>query len=404
MEIWNLIKNYIWRYFALRKINLPYDIAQFEFKLAESTSEYIQAFQILYDSYFELGFTEHNPHKTYIVFQHLLPSTAFLIAKFKGEVVGTVSLVRQNKAGLPLQKVVSLQLKRDIHTQYAEISSLCIKKTFRQSKSGNVFFPLLAFMYQFATKYFDVSDFVIAVYPRHEIYYRGLMGFKRLRSTFEFYGSPAVALSLNLKNANVFFKSKFSKLNPSKNLYYYFTEHQFKEFNFNLPSKNSTQTAPLNVSLLKTFIDLRPSLKEQFMQDHLMILLSSLPSKERHRFIDFIARDLSRQSNRFDVSIMGEIHVGDGRSLQCKVIDIALNGMQIKVEGQDYQFSINHTYVLTLNEPLKGEFNIYTQWVEENCLMGVTISSNLDLIQNFIREIEEEIIYKYSIRSIRKVA
>ncbi|HPI41098.1 MAG TPA: hypothetical protein PLJ21_09855, partial [Pseudobdellovibrionaceae bacterium] len=352
MEIWKNIKYSFWRFFALRKINLNYEFHDYEFKLAESIDEYFQAFQVLYDSYFELGFTEQTPSKTYIVFQHLLPSTALLIAKYKGEVVGTVSLVRESKMGLPIQKYISLQLKKDFNTRYAEISSLCIKKSFRQSKQGNVFFPLLAFMYQFATKHFDVSDFIIAVYPRHEIYYRGLMGFQRLHDTFEFYGAPALALRLNLKNAYSFFAEKYGQLAESRNLLYYFTEYQFREFNFNLPSKNTLQTAPLSAHILKTFIQLRPSLKTQIMQDHLMVLLSSLPIKERHKFIDYIVSDLIRSTSRYDVSISGKLKVNDLLFINCKVMNITNQGMLIQLDNLVEALVENHEYSLVLDAPL----------------------------------------------------
>ena len=75
------------------------------FKVAETQEELEQAFAILHDAYVADGLMKPHPSGLRVTKFHSLPSTTTLVAVENGAVVGTVSLVRRNSFGLPLESI-----------------------------------------------------------------------------------------------------------------------------------------------------------------------------------------------------------------------------------------------------------------------------------------------------------
>jgi GNAT superfamily N-acetyltransferase len=197
-------------------------------KIAETQDELEACFRILHDAYVGSGFMKPDPSGLRVTPYHALPTTTTLCAKFDGQVVGTISLVREGVFGFPMQSAFDLSGVRLKQGNIAEISALAVHPDFRKT-GGTILFPLMKFMYEYCTTYFDTRHLVIAVNPNRIEMYESLLFFERLQANviknYDFAnGAPAIGATLDLKMAPGIFKHYYGGKKPRKNLSQYFTE------------------------------------------------------------------------------------------------------------------------------------------------------------------------------------
>jgi len=165
-------------------------------KIADTREELEACFKLLHDAYVSSGFMTPDPSGMRVTIYHALPTTTTLCAKFDGQVVGTLSLIRESAIGFPLQRIFDLSGVRAKEGNIAEVSALAVHPRFRRT-GGSILFPLMKFMYEYCTTFFDTRHLVIAVNPRHIEMYESLLFFRRLTSNvvenYDFVnGAPAV--------------------------------------------------------------------------------------------------------------------------------------------------------------------------------------------------------------------
>lgn len=197
-------------------------------KIAETADELSACFRLLHDAYVNAGFMKPDPSGMRVTIYHALPTTTTLCAIYDGEVVGTISLIRESVFGFPLQAVFDLTDVREQKGNIAEVSALAVHPKFRKT-GGAILFPLMKFMYEYCTTFFDTRHLVIAVNPNRIEMYESLLFFQRLKESsvdnYDFAnGAPAVGASLDLYGAPEVFKKAYGKKPPRKNLSAYFTE------------------------------------------------------------------------------------------------------------------------------------------------------------------------------------
>lgn len=173
-----------------------------ELKVADTREELEACFALLHDAYVASGFMKRDPSGLRVTIYHALPTTTTLCAKFDGEVVGTVSVIREGVFGFPLQSVFELAGVRAREGRLAEISALAVHPRFRKT-GGAILFPLMKFVYEYCTDYFDTRHLVIAVNPNKVEMYESLLLFERLQASvvdnYDFAnGAPAVGATLDL--------------------------------------------------------------------------------------------------------------------------------------------------------------------------------------------------------------
>ena len=195
-------------------------------KIAQTKEELKACFELLHDAYVGSGFMRPDPSGMRVTIYHALPTTTTLCAKFDGEVVGTLSLIRESVFGFPMQSIFDLQEIREKKGRIAEVSALAVHPKFRKT-GGTILFPLMKFMYEYCTTFFDTRHLVIAVNPNKIEMYQSLLSFKRLTENavdhYDFAnGAPAVGASLDLHLAPRIFKNIYRNKSGRKNLYTYF--------------------------------------------------------------------------------------------------------------------------------------------------------------------------------------
>ena len=195
-------------------------------KIAQTKEELEACFKLLHDAYVGSDFMQPDPSGMRVTIYHALPTTTTLCAKFDGEVVGTISLIRESIFGFPLQSIFDLQEIREKKGRIAEVSALAVHPKFRNT-GGTILFPLMKFMYEYCTTIFDTRHLVIAVNPNRIDMYESLLCFGRLMqnevANYDFAnGAPAVGASIDLNLAPGVLKGIYGNRPQRKNVYRYF--------------------------------------------------------------------------------------------------------------------------------------------------------------------------------------
>ena len=239
----------------------PAPSSRLELKIAETQEELEACFAVLHDAYVDSGFMKPDPSGMRVTIYHALPTTTTLCAKYDGEVVGTISLIRESALGVPLQKIFDLNSVREKEGLIAEVSALAVHRRFRKT-GGSILFPLMKFMYEYCTTFFDTRHLVIAVNPSHIEMYESLLFFKRLTAnmveSYDFVnGAPAIGATLDLKEAVNVMRQHYASKPARRNLYAYFTEIKLPNIQF--PSRRffTTNDPVLTPDLIDHFFNVR---------------------------------------------------------------------------------------------------------------------------------------------------
>lgn len=283
-------------------------------KIAETKEELEACFMLLHGAYVGSGFMKPDPSGMRVTIYHALPTTTTLCAKFDGEVVGTISLIRESVFGFPLQSIFNLKGIRKKTGKIAEVSALAVHPKFRNT-GGTILFPLMKFMYEYCTTFFDTRHLVIAVHPNRIEMYESLLFFRRLaENSVEKYdfanGAPAVGASLDLHTAPELMKKAYEKKPLRKNLYHYFL--RLKLPNIVIPNRRyfTTNDPVMTPELLDYFFNQRTQTFKQ-LDERENLLLHSIYNLPEYKeilppvFSDSSPDELMRQHQRYSIKCPG---------------------------------------------------------------------------------------------------
>jgi hypothetical protein len=189
-----------------------------ELKVASTRAERQAAFELVYRSYSHSGLCAENDRGLRFTPYQLLATTDVIVAQLRGEVISTLSLVRDGELGLPLEEIYPAEVaeRRAAGSHLAEVSCLADRRE-TMPRFFELFCELSRVMAQLAVK-LTVDELLVAVHPRHAALYRRYMAFEQFGSNREYptvCGNPAVALRLNLTK---------SKQHPPRNWQQFFGE------------------------------------------------------------------------------------------------------------------------------------------------------------------------------------
>lgn len=264
----------------------PKPDARLTLKIAETREELEQCFSLLHDAYVAAGFMKPAPSGLRATIYHALPTTTTLCAKFDGQVVGTLSLIRESVFGFPLQAIFDLSEIRQRGGKIAEVSALAVHPDFRKT-GGAILFPLMKFMYEYCTAFFDTRHLVIAVHPSRIEMYESLLFFERLTENrvdnYDFAnGAPAIGAALDLRHAPQKYRQVYGSKPARKNMYAYFTKVRLP--NIALPNRRyfTTNDPVMTTELLDYFFNQRTKVFEglSFRERVLLRSIYNLPEHE----------------------------------------------------------------------------------------------------------------------------
>jgi GNAT superfamily N-acetyltransferase len=331
-------------------------------KIADTKEELEACFKLLHDAYVSSGFMTPDPSGMRVTIYHALPTTTTLCAKFDDQVVGTLSLIRESAIGFPLQRIFDLTGVREKEGNIAEVSALAIHPRFRRT-GGTILFPLMKFMYEYCTTFFDTRHLVIAVNPRHIEMYESLLFFKRLTANvvenYDFVnGAPAVGATLDLKYAPETMRRAYAGKPLNRNLHHYFIETRLA--NIQIPHRRffTTNDPVLTPDLIDYFFNQKTNVFAELSdrKKALLHLIYDLP--EYQKILPAlpdqgVARQI-RQHRRFSVKCPASLSntAAEGeKNITIEVNEVSRYGFRARIARQiPANVWLNATVQLGLND------------------------------------------------------
>lgn len=181
-----------------RTIVDAHDIA---FEIARTREDFESGLRLLYESYVKSGLAVRNPSGVRITPYHLLDTTEVFVAKVRGEVFMTISLIADGELGVPMESMYAdkIQQLRTLGKRIAEVG--CFADRRAEGLGFNPAFNNLTKLLVQTARHRGCDTLVVAVHPRHAKFYRRLLGFEDIGGlAYCQYVSnrPAVALLLDL--------------------------------------------------------------------------------------------------------------------------------------------------------------------------------------------------------------
>jgi hypothetical protein len=355
--------------------------ARLELKIAETQQELEACFKLLHDAYVGSGFMKPDPSGMRVTIYHALPTTTTLCAKFDGEVVGTISLIRESLFGFPLQAIFDLNQVRALKGQIAEVSALAVHPKFRKT-GGTILFPLMKFMYNYCTTFFDTRHLVIAVNPNRIEMYESLLFFQRLSENlvdnYDFAnGAPAVGASLDLQKAPAIFEHVYGRKAQRRNLHHYFTKAVLP--NIVLPNRRyfTTNDPVMTSELLNYFFNQRTKVFAQ-LDVRKKQLLHAIYDLDKFRAVlpkidDCQLQQVQRSHQRYSVKCPGKL------ALQVDAVDQVF--ILMLVELSFYGFSVFSRTPLPLG--VWGEATIELGKSERSIIKAIAIRDHANGLNGF---------------------
>ncbi len=309
-------------------------------KIAETKEELEACFRLLHDAYVESGYMQPHPSGLRVTAYHALPTTTTLCAQYDGEVVGTISLIRDGVFGFPVQQAFDLHGLRQQDGQIAEASALAVSSAFRQY-GGMTVFPLMKFMYEYCTKYFDTRHLVIAVHPKHVKFYESVLFVHRLQEKvverYDFVnGAPAVAGSVDLFQAAELMRQAYAGKPRHRSLAAYFLDLDLPNIQWPSRRYHITNDPVMTPTLLDHFFNRRTSTFAQMDRRQIALLHSIYRTPEYRACLPALTQEeyaeaLARRHPRYTLHCPATLTLNpppDTSSIKLDVVDVSMEGFQ----------------------------------------------------------------------------
>lgn len=347
-----------------RMIQVENEVPQeLTFRLAKTQGELEAAYRILHDSYVDMKYMSPDPTGMRLVKYFALPTTSTLIALWKGEVVGTMSIIRQSPFGLPMDKNFDLKAYYNKGWQIAEVSSLAIKKEFRQGR-GKVFFPLCKFFYDYARFYMNLDAVVIAVNPSWKDFYEGLLTFKPLPeavvNTYGFAnGAPATGLIMPLKQSEKDFWRRYSGLPRKNNLFEYFVPKGLSNAEFPNRWINKSLDPVMTPEMLNYFFVQKSQVLNSLDPIEVKFLRNLYPHARFQKLWDASLSKIGpvqTRGPRFVVALAGQLN-----QRPIEIINVSRNGLLIRANEKSLK---SGSVLIHAGEEIMGPFAARLAWTD----------------------------------------
>lgn len=241
-------------------------MAQYQFKLATSAKDYFAALKLVQDVYRKEGYVNANESSCpcRILENHFFEKTAIFIGKKEEKLVFTVSLFPDSPKGLPMDSIYKNDLDslRDQGRRIGEVGCLATHPEYRD-RSQNIPMHGNKIMLNYAMEYLKLDDLVITVHPKHALVYKDVLMFEEIgKGTIKAHpkvnSNPAVALRLNLNEAEAKYRHFYQYNSLDTNIHHFFFVKQSRILHF--PDKDQVVCNKCNPS----FFSGHPSIQREY--------------------------------------------------------------------------------------------------------------------------------------------
>lgn len=315
------------------------------FEIAKTQEDLDQAFHILHEAYVKEGFSKPHASRRRITDYHALPSTTTLVAKHQGQVIATISVIRDGPFGLPTDQVMDLSRFREKGERLGEVSSLAIRPDFR-GRSGEVMFYLFKYMVHYSLDYFGLDRFVIVVNPERITLYESVLCFEPLhRSALKHYAfandAPAVAATLELRRAAEIWHAAYADRPAHKSIYQLFfggfSEAERRQMCFPDRPYFTVSDPVMTPGLLDFFFN---QCTDSFCRfnAHQIKTLRSIYLESDYAAVWppmwAIPQENARSSRRYEVSCAGMAHATAHDPVSLTVMDASRTGLRVRADAE----------------------------------------------------------------------
>ena len=178
---------------------------QAEVRFARDRGELEEAFRLVYRLYRQRQYSQPHPAQLRYMWHLGMPGSRTIVAEnTESQIIGTISYVPDGPTSLPMDSTFGPELGvlRATGKKVAEVMSLAIDAP-AEAAVWKMFYRLTRFLVQYAL-WQKTDELVIAIHPRHEMFYERYLGFVRFghcRSYRSAEGNPATACRLDLKQS-----------------------------------------------------------------------------------------------------------------------------------------------------------------------------------------------------------
>jgi N-acyl amino acid synthase FeeM len=177
-------------------------VASLDFGLATETRDFEGAFRLLHDQYVRIGYMHPHPSRRRVTIFNALPSTKVFVARDRGRVVGTVTLVQDSPLGLPMDQVYQDELSafRASGRRLGEASTLSVDADYQESGVG-ILMRLYRMLTVYATTIARLHDLCMVVRGHHARFYQTFFPFRPIGPTRPYprlEGAPVVGFRADL--------------------------------------------------------------------------------------------------------------------------------------------------------------------------------------------------------------
>ena len=326
----------------LFKVKLPKGIYKdIEFKIASSRDEFEQAFKLVQKSYLAMNITSDKDVMYRLNKYNILPTTTVFIAKYRGEVIATVSQITDTSLGLPVDQFADLSKLRSTGKRICEFSALAVCPKWR-SRSEGVFFPLVLYAYLYCKKIIGVEYITMVTNANARYLYEHIFLFKPIDNEVKEYeyvnNAKAFAQYLEVgssfkKYEKIFKEAKFNKNIYLMAKYFPWQEQCFfpkKKFNLSTDQKFSQED-------LEYFFNHKVNLFEKLSDEDIKVLKSIYYYNNYQQVISAKQFEYAtrRKSPRFQVH-MKIYFKAHGVMKMANVQEVSEGGFCVVFEKEDY--------------------------------------------------------------------
>jgi hypothetical protein len=347
------------------------------FELARTQEDIEAAFKLLHDTYVEEGFIETQQSGMRVIVQHALPSTSLLVAKLKGRVIGTISVIRDTPIGLPMEKAFNISHLKSHGRRVSELSGLAIHPDFRRNKGENIFFPLTLFATTHAQNSCGTDILVWTLYPKQADFYNGIFGSKHLGFEIKNYlGAPAVAIVLNPRSAYEFFKRKYHGKSSEKDLFQYTFVDEHAYFKYPKKVDGVINHPVMTPEMFRYFFVTKTNIMNYMTLLEEQVVGRYYPLASYAKVIPYKMKSSEikqRMSERWDIRIDAECVRADKETrIKATLLDISVTGFRVLLT-ESIPLHENHCFEIRLMDGSVAKISAKGVWKNKDEVYGFSI-------------------------------
>jgi hypothetical protein len=164
---------------ALTKHDSPLVTTGLSFRPAETISDAVAAWQLVYNSYRKNNLIKSNRYRIHTSPQAASEQTSVITGKIGPMAVTTMSAILDGAQGLPLDRVYAKDLDelRDAGRTLMEVGLFADRRD-NLARSSESLLQLMRYVWHWGM-HIGVTDFIIGIHPRHAKYYSRAFGFEQ---------------------------------------------------------------------------------------------------------------------------------------------------------------------------------------------------------------------------------